>query len=240
MKKFTTGLFLLLAGFASAQQFSIKRVQQEGGSISLYYDLIDSIASRTYTINVFSSLDNYVTPLQKVSGDLGLEVKPGGNRKITWNAFDELGPSFDGKVALEVRGRLYIPFIRLDGLQKAFKRGVTSEITWTGGTQQNILNFDVYKGEEKITSFPNIANVGHYTMLMPVSIKPGNDYKFKITDTRNKDQIVYSQPFTVKRKVPLLLKVVPVILVGGAVYVLVSGNKSPENIPDPALPDNIK
>lgn len=239
MNKLLTGLCFLLAGHAMSQKFNITKVELSGGKINLYYDLIDTIAARNYTINLFSSNDNFVTPLTKAEGDLGLEVKPGGNRKIVWNALDELGPQFDGKVSLEVRGRVYIPFIRLDGLQKTFKRGVGNEITWTGGTQQNILNFDVYKGNDKITSFPNIANVGHSSLMLPLSIKPGSGYRFKITDTKNKDQVVYSQPFAVKRKIPLLVKAIPVVLIGGAAYLIASGNKGPANIPDPALPDTI-
>lgn len=230
-------IYLLLSALTSlGQKFSIKRVELAGEKVNLYYDLVDTVVSRTYTVNIFSSKDNYITPLEKVTGDIGLEVKPGGNKLISWNAKEELGPDFKGKVGLEVRGRLYIPFVRLDGLNKTFKRLRPTEITWSGGTQQNILNFDLYKGEEKITSFPNIANVGHYTMTMPTTVKPGKGYKFKITDSKNKDQIVYSAPFAIVRKVPLLLKAVPIALIAGGVYALSSGKKGPENIPDPITP----
>ena len=237
MRKLLFVIGLLSAGTAVGQKFSIKRVEVAGDMVNLYYDLADTIVSRTYTISVFSSKDNYISPLAKVTGDLGLEVRPGGNKKITWNAKEELGADFEGKVGLEVRGRLYIPFVRLDGLNKTFKRTRPTEITWTGGTQQNILNFDLYRGDDKITTFPNIANVGHYTLTMPTTIKPGKGYKFKITDSRNKDQIVFSQPFAVTRKIPLLMKAIPVCLVGAGVYFLASGNKGDENIPDPIVPE---
>ena len=219
------------------QQFSIKRLEVAGDKINLYYDLMDTIASRTYTITLFSSHDNFISPVLKASGDIGLDVKPGANKKIVWNVKEELGPDFNGKVGLEVRGRLYIPFIRLDGLNKSFKRLRPTEITWTGGTQQNILNFDLYRGEDKITSFPNLANVGHYTLTMPTTVKPGKGYKFKITDIRNKDQIVYSAPFKVKRKIPLLLKASPIALAGAVAYLIIANQKSPRpNIPDPITP----
>ena len=143
MRKLLFLIGLLSAGTAVGQKFSIKRVEVAGDMVNLYYDLADTIVSRTYTISVFSSKDNYISPLAKVTGDLGLEVRPGGNKKITWNAKEELGADFEGKVGLEVRGRLYIPFVRLDGLNKTFKRTRPTEITWTGGTQQNILNFEI-------------------------------------------------------------------------------------------------
>ncbi len=230
-------LLVLISNLVFGQNFSIRRVEVAGDKVNLYYDLVDTIASRSYTVSVFSSRDNFLTPLQKVTGDLGLEVRPGAHKKIIWNVKEELGADFEGKVSLEVRGRLYIPFVRLDGLNKTFKRLRPTEITWTGGTQQNILNFDLYKGDDKITSFPNIANVGHYTMTIPTTVKPGKGYKFKITDSRNKDQIVFSAPFAVTRKVPLLLKAGPVALAGAGIYLLTSGKKGPKNIPDPLIPD---
>lgn len=228
---------LLSASLCFSQQFTIKRVEVAGDKINIYYDLLDDIQQRAYTIALYSSRDNFISTLEKVTGDIGLEVKPGGNRKIVWNAKEELGADFEGKIGLEVRGRVYIPFVRLDGLNKSFKRDRPYEITWTGGTQQNILNFDLYKGDNKVTTFPNIANVGHYTLTMPTSVKPGKGYKFKITDTRNKDQIVYSVPFSVNRKIPLLFKAVPIAALGGVIYLLTSGDKGPQEIPSPPEPE---
>jgi hypothetical protein len=233
-------ILLLLISFVfnatSAQVFTIHRLEVADNKINIYYDLVDTIASRSYTIALLSSVDNFISPLQKVKGDLGLEVKPGYNRKIVWNAKDELGAEFNGQVNLEVRGRLYIPFIRLDGLNRIFKRLTPTEITWTGGTEQNILNLDLYNGDEKITSFPNLANIGHYKVTIPYSVKPGKDYRLRITDSRNKDQVIFSQPLRVVRKFPLLFKMVPIVIIGLGSFIALSGNKAPRNIPDPITP----
>jgi hypothetical protein len=230
----TAGISISVTAFC--QVFSIRKLEIEGDKVNLFYDLFDSIPSRTYTIALFSSHDNFISPVQKVSGDLGLEVKPGSNKRIIWNAREELGAAYDGMVGLEVRGRLYIPFVRLDGLSKTIKRLNPTEITWTGGTQQNILNFELYKGGEKITSFPNIANVGHYTLTMPSTIKPGRGYQFKITDSRNKDQIVFSPTFNVRRKISLLFKLIPVAAIAVAALVLIVNDKKAKAIPDPITP----
>jgi hypothetical protein len=77
---------------AVAQVFTITKTERQGDNLILYYDLLDSINNRVYTINVYSSADNYINPLNKVSGDVGLEVKPGGNRKIVWRANQNLYP----------------------------------------------------------------------------------------------------------------------------------------------------
>jgi hypothetical protein len=232
-------IFFLLALTALGQDFKVNRVELAQGKVNIYYDLVDSTA-RGYTINVYASRDNFIAPLQKVTGDAGLEVKAGKGKKIVWDAPAELGPDFDGKMGLEVRGRVYIPFVRFERFEeyKAIKRGKAYNISWTGGTPQNILHFDLYKGEKKVASFTDIANTGKYKLTLPTNVKPGSNYKFKITDTKNKDEVVYTGNFTVKRKVPLLLKVIPILGVGALAATLGgSGSKGAKEIVDPVNPN---
>jgi hypothetical protein len=219
------------------QDFKVNRVEVAAGKVNIYYDLIDTTA-RGYTINVYASRDNFIAPLKKVTGDAGLEVKAGKGKKIVWDAPAELGPDFDGKMALEVRGRVYIPFVRFERFEeyKAIKRGKPYNISWTGGTQQNILNFEMYKGEKKVTTFTDVANTGKYKLTLPTSVKPGKNYKFKISDTKNKDEVIYTGNFAVKRKVPLLVKAIPIVALGALVYLLTIGEEGDEKIPDPVNP----
>jgi hypothetical protein len=77
----------------------------------------------------------------------------------------------------------------------------------------------LYKGDKKVISFSNIANTGHYKFKIPYAAKPGKDYRFRITDYRNKDQIVFSQPFEVTRKYPLALKAMPFVLIGMGIMI---------------------
>ncbi|MEM1405300.1 MAG: hypothetical protein AAGG59_00885 [Bacteroidota bacterium] len=233
-------LALSLSKVVEAQVFNIERIERDGGNVILYYDLFDSVSNRSYTINIYSSLDNFINPLTEVSGDLGLEIRPGGNRKIVWNAQKELGDDFNQAVSLEVRGRIYIPFVRLDGFGdfQKFKRNKEYKITWTGGRGNQILNFNLYKGDKKVTAFPNVANVGEYDLKFE-NIKPGGNYYFKIEDSRNKDDVVVTETFKIKRKTPLLLKIVP-IMAGAWFITTLGGDDLAEepSIPDPIGPDN--
>lgn len=241
---FLTCLFLLLPGASVvAQTFSITKVERISDQIVLHYDLMDTVASRRYTINLYSSSDSFTTPLEKVAGDIGLEVKPGGNRRIIWKARDELGAAFAGNVRLEVRGKVYVPFVKLDGFDdyKVFKRKKSYKVTWTGGRGNSVLNFDLYRGDKRITSYPNIANVGYHNLVF-ADVKPGKNYRLRISDAKNKDDVVYSAPFRIRRKVPLLLKVVPMAAVGYLVYSLSAGADSAPggepDIIDPPVPGN--
>ena len=83
-------------------------------------------------------------------------------------------------------------------------------------------------------------------MSIPGSVKPGKDYRIKITDAKNSEEAVYTGYFKVTPKVPLLLKVIPVLAVGGVVAFLAGGSKGGENLPpdtsieivNPPLPGN--
>jgi len=225
---------LLAAVTATAQDFSIKKVELAGNNVIITYDLADTVR-RVYTIMVYSSVDSYGTPLVEVSGDVGISITPGASKKITWNAQKELGPTFKGELGLEVRGKVYIPFVKLDGFEdyKKFKRGKTYKITWTGGRGNSVLNFDLYRGEDKITTYPNIANVGTYDLQIG-KFKPGT-YRFKISDAKNKDDVVYTSRFKIRRKIPLILMVAGGAAVIYGVYSIWPEKETP--IPDPPTPE---
>ena len=237
-------LFFLTYSISSiAQEFVIKKLEVDGENINIYYDLIDTTFNRTYTVNLYSSRDNFISPLSKVSGDFGLEVKPGGNRKIIWNAKQELG-EYEGKVGFEIKGKAYVPFIRFKGFkdQHVRKRGVKFDMLWTGGRANSLLNFELYR-DGKFVAAPNTnvaASVGKVEIMIPKSVKPGNNYQFKIIDSKNRDDVVFTEKFRVKAKVPAFLKIGAVAFVGAAVYFLATSGEDtptgPDDIVDPTAP----
>lgn len=228
-------VLLFFTSNVHAQELKITGLERQNDNIIIHYDLRDSIPDRVYTINLYASVDDYINPLSEVSGNIGLEVKPGGKRKIIWNAKEELGDAFSGDVSLEMRGRIYIPFIRLDGFgdYKKFKRKKVYKITWAGGRGDQVLNFNVYKGDRKVTAFPNIANVGEYNLKFE-NIKSGRKYYFKIEDSKNKDDVIITETFKIKAKVPFALKAISTLAVAYVIYVF-----WPEPDPDP-IPEPIK
>ena len=231
----------VLCGLASvgvAQTITIKNIALEDGNVVVKYDLLDSIHGRFYTVRLYSSQDDFLNPLKELSGDYGMETSPGSNKQLVWHARNELGSSFDDDVALELRARIYIPFINVDDFNdiRTLTRSRKHSITWSGGRPSNILNFNLYRGDEKITTFSNIANVGHHDLELPPHIKPGKGYYFLISDIKNKDEVVRTSEFKIKRKVPLLLKIVPVVGIASAATVISPSNSGGGSIPDPILP----
>ncbi len=226
MKKLITIFSLVVATLpVAAQQFTIKAIETTvDHNIVIHYDLIDTTKSRLYSVFVYSSVDNFIKPLTKLSGDAGIEVRPGNGKKIVWRSKDELPSTFNGEVELEVRGRVFVPFIRFEGFQDVLvrKRETPFTVKWSGGSRQNILNFQLYRrieGQDILAhTYQNVPNTSEYTLRIPRSVKPGDNYFFRISDTKNSDQVVTTPVFTVKRKISLGVKAAVVIGVGALVY----------------------
>ena len=232
-------LLISLHGFS--QSVFIDNIAVSNGKVNIKYHLNDSVVGRYYTVRLYSSQDNFLNPLNELSGEVGMEIAPGPNRVLSWDAEKELGSSFNGEISLELRARVYIPFINVDDFEdvKTLTRRRKENLTWTGGRPSNILNFNLYRGEEKVTTFSNIANVGHYELELPIHIKPGKGYYFLISDIKNKDEVVRTSEFKIKRKVPLLIQALPVVALAGAATLVAPSDGVGEvdnSIPDPILP----
>lgn len=238
-------LLLMVISFiaAQAQTVTIKKIELAGEKIIVHYDLDDSNPNNEYKLDLYASKDNFITALTKVKGNIGSEVKPGTDRKIEWSIIEEYGP-YKGKVTLEIKGKVYIPFVKLQNFNtdKSYKRGSSHNLGWKPGNN-NPINIELFKGGQRITGEMNQPNNGSHTLFIPSSAKPGKDYRLKISDSRNVEDVLYTGNFTVKPKVPMLLKALPILAAGGALAFLSGGGeKGPtgdQEIPaPPALPNN--
>lgn len=227
IQKLLLAVCLLGSHVALSQTIQFSRVEVADNKVVVHYDLQDEKADRTYLVNLFSSQDNFTKELTKVSGDVGTEVKPGGDRKIVWDITKELG-SFKGNLTFEVRGRIYVPFVRLKEMEagKVFKRGKSYPLTWSSGNLSGQVNIELYKGTTRISGDNNQPNVGKFDWYVPSSAKKGNDYQLKFTNTKDRHDVVYSQPFTIKPKIPFIVKALGIAVIGGGVAVLAGGSKS--------------
>ncbi|MFZ1807063.1 MAG: GPI anchored serine-threonine rich family protein [Cyclobacteriaceae bacterium] len=231
-----------------AQKVSINKVDIEGGKIIVFYNLEDANTNHEYLLNLYSSNDNFTEPLKNVTGDIGAEVKPGTNKRVEWNMRQEYG-GYKGRIALEIKGRVYTPFVKLQNFstKKSYKRGKTYNITWKAGTN-NPIHLELYKGNLRLDGAMNHPNNGIYTLNIPAKSKPGSDYRLKISDAKNSDEVAYTPYFKVAPKIPMLAKViVPLAVVGGVVALLGSSSGGGESPPGenslteielPTLPGN--
>lgn len=240
MRLFLTAAILVGVFEVSAQNVQIREVEIAGKKIIVHYDLEDSNPNNEYDLALYSNRDNFSTALLRVSGDIGSEVKPGKDKKVAWDVFDELG-KYNGRVAVELRGKVFTPIVKLQefDVEKKYKRGKSYPIKWRPGNT-NPINIELFKGTQRISGEVNHPNSGSSSLSIPADTEKGDDYRIKITDTKNPSGIVYSPNFTVVPKIPLLIKViVPLAVVGGAVVGLSGGGSSEggqQELPYPAFP----
>ncbi len=139
--------------------------------------------------------------------------------------------------------KVYVPFVRLQGFdtKKKYKKGKTVDLKWKVGAS-NPINIELYKGAEPVSSDINQPNNGSHTFFFKKHLKSGKDYRLKFTDTRNTDEVLYTDNFRVGPKIPLWMIAAPVVVVGAVVAIL-SGHKSPSTPGEqdteklPAAPD---
>jgi hypothetical protein len=243
-------ILLVIAAFVTSaalgQSVVIKKVELAGEQVIVHYDLDDSNPNNEYLINLYTSKDNYFAAVTKVSGDVGIDIKPGVGKKIIWKIREEYG-GYKGKLALEIRGRVYSPFVRLQNFdaKKKYKKGKTIDLKWKVGAP-NAINIELYNGGERVSGETNQPNNGEHKLFIPKHATKGKEYRIKFTDTRNQDEVVYSEPFSVGPKIPLWMIAAPVVVVGGVLIAVLSkggggGNGDDEetgsnHIPVPDLP----
>ena len=246
MKK-STLIFSLVVFISSAgmgQNVIIKKLELAGEKLIVYYDLEDSNPSNQYQLNLFASKDNYATPLVKVAGDVGGEVTPGTSKKIEWNMREELG-GYKGRLSLEIRGRVYVPFVKIQSfdVNKSYKRGKNMDLNWKVGST-NPIHIELYKGSQRIQGELNHPNNGSYLMSISGKAKPGKDYRIKMTDAKNNENVIYTGYFKVTPKVPFFLKALgAAAIIGGGIAALSGGGGgggggAEEIAGPPALPTN--
>jgi hypothetical protein len=92
-------------------------------------------------------------------------------------------------------------------------------IKWDGGKANDNVQMELLKGGQKISSVPAFKNSGSYPFSFPADLQKGNDYSLRLISN---GQTIASPTFVLKSKIPLLLKLSPVI-VGAAVIALMGG-----------------
>ncbi|SMG15195.1 hypothetical protein SAMN05661096_00736 [Marivirga sericea] len=225
MKKIFLFMFALsfISNIAFSQKVEINTVKINGGELEIHYNLVDERIDRSYAISLYTSKDNFIQPMKSVKGDIGIDIVPGNNKVVKWNAKEELGSDFKGDIAVELKGNYYVPFITLEGIQEGreFKRGNKYDIVWSGGRGDNILNFELYRGENLVSSFEKRPNTGKTSLDFPSMVKPGDNYYLKVSDTKNRDDVILTENFSIKRKFPLSLQVAAGAVVGAGLVILI-------------------
>jgi hypothetical protein len=228
-----------------SQNVDIDFIELVGRNVVVHYNLDDGAnSSRQFLVQLYSSQDNFTTPLTRVSGDFGSEVSAGIDKKIVWDVTQELG-SYKGNISLEIRGRVYVPFVKIKDIDEdqVFKRGKNYPVNWTSGNLSGQVNIELFNAAgERIWGENNVPNVGKFDWYVQGNIKKGKNYKLKFTNIKDRNDVAYSLPFAIKPKIPLLVKVAGVLIIAAGIEILSTNAKSNSEIKPlvgpPAAPNN--
>lgn len=235
MTKLLAAILLFFASYNLYGQ-SIENIQLEyfGDSLLIHFDIEDPI-SNIYDLEVFSSHDEFSSPLVLVSGDIK-SVTSGGNKSICWKIAEEL-EEFNGSIAVEIRGFLVVNPVKFLDLPGKIKRGRNSTINWYGGKPASGYELRIEKNGVVIHRAP-IDNARSYNYDVPSKARPGK-YKIELISNdplggKIEDEI------TIARRLPLGIQLSPIggALVAGIIILLQP--EPPKPLPEPPDPSDIK
>ncbi len=215
-----------------AQNLDIDFIEFADRNVIVHYTLDDGANSnRQFLVQLYSSQDNFSVPLTKVTGDVGSEVLSGVDKKIVWEITKELG-SFKGNVSLELRGRVYVPFVKIMEMSEGriFKRGKNYPINWTSGNLSGQVNIELFNADnERIWGENNVANVGKFDWYIENNVRKGNGYRLKFTNVKDRNDVVYSRPFAIKPKIPFMVKAGSITVIAAVIGVLITNSGGGES-----------
>ena len=207
-------LFLLAAllqpAGGMAQSVLNVRAEAKGNLVYIAYDLKGSLPGQLFRVTVFSSHNNMQEPLQHVRGDVGEGVSA-GSRQIEWGAAKELS-RFTGQLTFKVQAVLTFSPFALRTPREAgtvYRRDRTYPFQWVGGLSGEQLKLELYRDSLPNAVITRTLNTGKYAWEIPVDVQPGDNYRLKVSSLDDPNNYQFSPFFTIKRKIPTVLKIVP-------------------------------
>jgi hypothetical protein len=209
-------LLVLSMNWVSAQTIENVRSTFQNNKITITFDIVNAKAGQEFNVQVYSSHNGFATPLTYLSGDVGHSVKPGVSKKVEWDVQGEL-KNFTGDITLDVRAEIVLAWLFLQPKSGtgSVRRGKDFDIRWQGGSASDNVKLE-YIFEGKTTLIGEAKNTGTFTWNVPSDLPKGKGYELRLTSGGRST----TENFLVKSKLPLLVKVGPVVVAGALAYLL--------------------
>ena len=218
MKPLLALLFLVSISSFSQEIENLKAIAQ-GDRIVITYDINGTLAGDKCDVQIYSSHNNFSTPLQGISGDIGNGLSPGTGKKIEWEAKAELG-NYQGELSFEIRAEVKALFAFKNSVTNT-KRGKPLTVAWRGGLKSEEVKVTLLKEGVEQSSLATVNNNGDYQWTVPAKQKTGDGYQVRLM---NGKETITSDRFAIRHKVPTIVKIMPVVVIG-AVVAVVSGSE---------------
>lgn len=208
----------------TAKAYSVENIFAafDGDKVVITYNLIYTDPNQKFKISFYSSHDNYTNPIAAITGDVGENILPGRAKRAVWSVRGELPADFDSEIKIKIKAtRVVAPALVIEPLAlKTYKKGRTVSMQWTGGYPTDKVTIELYKNNAAaLRVAEQTNNSGTYEWKMPKSVK-GKNYTLRLTNASQAGAQVESTAFNVKPRTPFIVKILPVLAIGGALYFL--------------------
>jgi hypothetical protein len=229
-------VFILACFHLSAQRLENIRAEALNGGekVIITYDLNGGSANQKFKVSVYSSHNNYSTPLSLVSGDI-TDVTPGPGKRIEWNAKSEM-VEYSGDVTFELRADPVVAALAVR-TPTGVKKGKTATINYEGVMSGESVKIELVRNGVAVNQVGTTSDPYKYSWSVPLDVEKGSDYQVRITAG---SRTATSGSFAVKSKSKAWMYIVPAVVVTGVVVFLVTkpksggGSKDLPTPPDPA------
>ncbi len=211
-------LLLSIPVLSSAQKLENIKAAIAGDKIIVSYDITSTTAGEQYEVHLYASHNNFSAPLLRVNGDVGNKILPGTTKQIEWDAKTEL-KNFKGELTFEIWVDVVSTFA-FKNTVKDGKKGKTLLVDWKGGAKNRDVKIELLKAGVVQNTLASVSNTGVYVWDIPKKQKSGKDYQLRLVN--GKDE-VKSETFSIKPKIPLLVKILPLVAAGVVVGVVAGG-----------------
>lgn len=238
LRKLLFGIALLLAAPLTAQQVTnIEAKQLDNQKVRVSYDLQGELPGQLFKVELYSSANNFRLPLLYVEGHVGEDVKAGIGKFIDWDFSKEL-VAFEGDLTFEVRALLTFSPLKVSfPVNGSARRGTAMTITWLGSVPNGFVDIELFRDDKKVSTIARTQNDGSYQWNIPIDTNPGQGYTIKVSSTSS-TQFHSGGYFSIKRKIPLLVKFIPVAVAAPLVILLTDEGGAGGSRILPAPPDS--
>jgi hypothetical protein len=243
-------LLLLFFHYSYSQKLENLRASFDGEKMVITYDLLFADPAQKFRVTLYSSHDNYARPLSLVTGDVGESVAPGVTNRVVWDVRNSLPPNFDAEVTIKIKtskaAAADVVKLSLKPFDKSvYKKGESVAILWVGGSSSDQVNIDLLKGSKVVKRVvEKTPNAQRYTWQIPKNEKAGKGYVLRVSSATTTTELSNSQFFVIKPRIPLIVKILPVVVIGGVVAVLAgkkgggpANDDTEEDLPGPVKPN---
>jgi hypothetical protein len=188
------------------------RVDLRDDLIIIMYDLKPSATAADFKVEIFGSHNNYEQPIVQVSGDVGLSVKPGLNKIISWASKSEL-KDYKGELIFEIAATPNVAVTEQPLV-------VQTEIQKSG---QPVTTLNIPRPDNYLSQLKSGKTISRITLVTGVAAAGMGLYFKSAADQYYKQyQSATSQANDLRDKVELFDGLYPVALAVGGVSLLTS------------------